>query len=147
MDLLDRTLGNDSSNMAEATRASCIASLPDAEVKQKVWEQIIDPDSPDSPIVKKAKMQGFYSAEQQDIVKPYIDRYFEVLPDLYRSSDPQDFQQFFHTMLPRIDVTSDHIVQLLSIQRVTPDNDETFSEMLRDGLDLLMGTHEIRKLA
>ena len=33
MDLLDRTLGNDSSNMAEATRASCIASLPDAEVK------------------------------------------------------------------------------------------------------------------
>lgn len=61
MDLLEITLGNDTSNMAEICRASCIASLPDIVVKRRVWDEITDPDSPDSPIVRKAKMKAFYS--------------------------------------------------------------------------------------
>jgi len=40
-----------------------MAGLPDAEVKARVWAEILDSNSTDSVYVKSAKMQGFYSAE------------------------------------------------------------------------------------
>lgn len=37
MDLLETTLGEDKSDLAENCRAACLAGLPDPEVKARVW--------------------------------------------------------------------------------------------------------------
>jgi hypothetical protein len=44
MDLLEVTLGEDKSDLSENCRASCLAGLPDAEVKARVWSEITDPN-------------------------------------------------------------------------------------------------------
>lgn len=56
MALLESTLGDDKSDLAENCRASCMAGLPDAEVKAQIWAEITNPSSKDSVYVKSAKM-------------------------------------------------------------------------------------------
>lgn len=49
-------------------RAKCLAGLPCAENKAKVWAEIVDCDSKESINVRQAKMSGFYSWDQLDII-------------------------------------------------------------------------------
>ena len=60
MEMMDMVLGDDKSDTADRCRASCMASLPDPEVKAKVWAEITDPNTSDSLYVRQAKMGGFY---------------------------------------------------------------------------------------
>ena len=63
MDLLETTLGDDKSDLAENCRAGCLAGLPDPEVKARVWQEVTDPNNTDSLYVRNAKMSGFYSMD------------------------------------------------------------------------------------
>jgi len=45
MATLDKILGGDNSDLAVNCRASCMAGLPDAENKAKIWAEITDPAS------------------------------------------------------------------------------------------------------
>jgi hypothetical protein len=47
-EILEKTLGEDKSDMAENVRATCEALIPDAENKKKAWESFIDPNSTES---------------------------------------------------------------------------------------------------
>ena len=63
MALLESTLGDDKSDLAENCRISCMSGLPDPEVKARVWAEITDSHSTDSAYVRTAKMQSFYASE------------------------------------------------------------------------------------
>ena len=71
--LLDATLGDDKIELAENCRLTCLASLPDPEVKERTWQELVDPKCKESPFVKAAKIEGFYAQSQLDIVRPYFD--------------------------------------------------------------------------
>ena len=73
MDLLEANLGEDKTDLAEQCRAACLAGLPDPEVKARVWQEVTDPSSTDSVYIRNAKMAGFYSSNQLDIIEPYFD--------------------------------------------------------------------------
>ncbi len=45
MDLLMKITGDDNSDIAINTRARCMAGLPDAAIKAKVWAEITDLNS------------------------------------------------------------------------------------------------------
>jgi len=45
MAALEKILGSDNSDIAVRCRAACMAGLPDAENKAKVWAEITDPAS------------------------------------------------------------------------------------------------------
>ncbi len=138
MDLLEVTLGDDKSDLSENCRASCLAGLPDPEVKARVWQEITDPNSKDSLYVRNAKMAGFYSGEQMDIIEPYFDQFFDILVDLHEKSTYKVFTGFFHSLLPRIVVKDAYIVRLVTLLQEVPDNDQMFAETLKDGLDILI---------
>ena len=53
--------GDDNSDRAINARARCIAGLPDAAIKAKVWAEITDLNSQESLYVRNAKISGFYS--------------------------------------------------------------------------------------
>jgi hypothetical protein len=61
MELLIKIMGDDNSDIAVNTRAKCMAGLPDAAMKAKVWAEIIDGSSKDSLYLRTAKISGFYS--------------------------------------------------------------------------------------
>ena len=147
MDLLELTLGDDKSDLAENCRATCLAGLPDPEVKARVWAEVTDPNNADSVYVRSAKMAGFYSYEQIDIIEPYFQKFFDILYEQHEKSTHKKFEGFFWSMLPRMCVTDNFIVRLVSILQDTPDTEAMFSEMLRDGVDLLVRTQQIRAFA
>lgn len=50
--MLEKVLGDDKSDLAKRTRIQCETSIPDAAVKEKAWNEIINPKSTNSDIEK-----------------------------------------------------------------------------------------------
>ena len=136
-------LGVDQSDLAKNCRAHCHASLPDPKTKALVWEQITDPGNPDSSIVKAAKMTGFASKEQIDLLEPYFDKFFDTLVLQSKMSSYKSLCSFFHAMLPRLSVKDDYIFRLYQLLYDTPDSQGPFQSTLKDGIDILFRTQRI----
>ena len=92
-------------------------------------------------------MAGFYAASQIDIVRPYFDKFFDVLVQMHSTKTHKDFEAFFYGLLPRLEVTDTMIVKLVQLYQEVPDTDQMFKEILQDGIDLLIRTKTIRALA
>jgi len=58
-------------------------------------------------------MSGFYNWKQIDLVRPYFDEFYEVLPTLYEKNTFKYFESFFYSLLPRMEIQDRHIVKLL----------------------------------
>ena len=144
---MEMILADDKSDIADRCRAACMASLPDPEIKAKVWAEITDPNNSDSVYVRTSKMSGFYGHDQHDIVKGYFDKFYEILPQMHKDCTHKKFESFFHTMLPRSgEIRDDHIVKLMCLKQETPDNEKQFMNTLQDGIELLIRSKEIRAL-
>jgi hypothetical protein len=50
-------------------------------------------------------------------------------------------------MLPRMEIKDEHIVKLMELKVETSDNEATFSNMLQDGIELLIRSKTIRDFA
>ena len=100
MELLKKITADDNSDIAINTRAKCMAGLPDAAIKAKIWAEITDLNSKDSLYVKNAKIAGFYSWDQLDIISPYFDKYYEILPVLNQGTTYKYMSSFFYSLLP-----------------------------------------------
>lgn len=61
MKLLEEILGDEKSDLAINTRLTCLAGLPDANVKEDTWKAITDVNSQESLKERSAKMAGFKS--------------------------------------------------------------------------------------
>ena len=103
-ELLNQTLGDDRSDLSENCRATCESSLPDPEIKARVWAEVTDPSNTDSLYKRRAKIEGFYAFSQFDIVEPYFDKFFDVLPMVYEKMTHKNFEGFFYGFLPRMEV-------------------------------------------
>ena len=115
-----------------------MASLPDPDVKAKIWAEITDPNNTESLYMKRAKLAGFYSYEQLDIVEPYFDKFYELIPFMQEKTNPKTFEAFFYGLLPRMKITDSHIVKLVALKQDTPDNQKQFMNILQDGIELLI---------
>lgn len=83
LEIIEKTLGDDKSDLASAARETCLAGFPDAEIKARVWAEISDPHSTESVYTRQAKMNGFYSWKQQELTAPYIAKFYEDFPKIY----------------------------------------------------------------
>ena len=137
MDLLEMTLSDDKSDIAENYRASCLAALPDPEFKAKIWQEISDIDSEDSLCMLQAKMNAFYRNDEE-LTALYEEKFFDLLYEYHERSTFKKFRAFFYTMLPMSDIKDSQIVHLVTILNETPDTEQMFSETVRDGIDMLI---------
>lgn len=124
-----------------------MALIPTAESKAKIWEEVTDVNSTESIYKRAAKMGGFYSYKQLDIVRPYFDKFFDVLPQVYEKQAFKYVENFFHSLLPRMDIKDEHIVRLLTLKLQTPDNNTNFANIINEGLELTMRSKSVREFA
>ena len=82
-----------------------------------------------------------------DITEPYFEKFFDELVRQNKTTSHKKFDAFFSYMLPDMRVSDHHIVRLVSILQDTADNEKMFTETLRDGIDLLVRTQQIRAYA
>lgn len=102
--VIDKTIGEDKSDIAVNTRETCLVGFPDPEAKAAAWKAITDPNSEESVNVRYAKMGGFFSWKQKDLATPYIQKFYEEFPNVFKTLPFRYVQNFFYAMLPRMDV-------------------------------------------
>jgi aminopeptidase N len=142
--MLELIIGEDKSDLAENLRATCFSALPSAECKAQVWAEITNPNSTESLYMRRAKMGGFYSWDQMDLIEPYFDKFFEVLPEIAQKTTWKYLDTFFHMMLPTMQVKESHIVKLVALKNETPDSQLQFACLLQDGIEVLLRCKQIR---
>jgi len=92
---------SDSSDKGARVQKICSYSLPDAELKAKLWAEIIDPESKDSLMELNLKMQGFWRREMQlDLIQPYFHKYYEVVHEVVEKRDREVAEAFISTFSP-----------------------------------------------
>jgi len=67
-ELLKMVLKDDKTNIAQATRLACMASTPNPEMKETVWNEMTNPDSKLSFSMKQPQLEAFYGYDQFDLV-------------------------------------------------------------------------------
>jgi len=145
--LLHDVIGDDKSDLAKNTRLTCAASIADAESKEKVWNGLLDPKSALSSKERQAQMAGFYSWDQLDLCRPYFNKFYEILLQLESEHGYKYMEAFFYQMLPRMEIEDSHLVQLMVIKSQVPDTNSMFSNVLQDGIELLLRSKNIREKA
>ncbi|MHB2023462.1 MAG: aminopeptidase N [Mycobacteriales bacterium] len=81
---IDAELDRDRTAAGERHAYAARAARPDAAAKQEAWRlATADPAVPNA--VQEAVISGFAPFEQQDLLRPYRDRYFEVVDEIWRT--------------------------------------------------------------
>lgn len=92
-------------------------------------------------------MSGFYSSDQLDLLSPYFDKNFDMLPILNEKTSYHYLQQFFNSLLPTTVIKDSYIVKLVALKNETPDSAKNFNKTLQDGIEILVRTKLIREFA
>jgi len=79
LDLLDRELAADRDAKTEIAHAWCHARLPEAEAKEWAWQRFTG-EATGTNYEIEAIGTGFWQTGRDDLVAPYVDRYFDELP-------------------------------------------------------------------
>jgi len=135
---MEQVIGDDKSDLAFNTKLACMALLPDEEGKAATWAALIDPNSTDSLKESTAKMSGFLSRNQIDILRPYFSEFYRVLPTIQKTKSLKFLENFMSYMLPTYEIEDSDIVKLVELKNDTPDNEATFANKLQDSIELLI---------
>ncbi|MBA2372948.1 MAG: aminopeptidase N [Chloroflexi bacterium] len=76
-------LARDSTSAGEEHAAFARASRPEAPAKAAAWSALLDADTLSNHLVA-ATARGFWQPEQLDLGRPYVERYFETMPRMWR---------------------------------------------------------------
>ncbi|HEY2306427.1 MAG TPA: aminopeptidase N, partial [Streptosporangiaceae bacterium] len=79
---IEAELGLDATDAGARHAAACRASVPDPAAKEAAWAQIVSGTLPNATF--RAMLAGFMDDDQPELLAPYVDRYFEVVPDVWR---------------------------------------------------------------
>ncbi|XVV14149.1 aminopeptidase N [Actinoplanes sp. CA-131856] len=80
---IDAEFERDRSATGEQWAARSRAARPDAEAKAAAWESIIGDTKLSNRLVEMTA-SGFWQAEQLDLIRPYVARYFADMPEMMR---------------------------------------------------------------
>ena len=78
--LKDKALAGDSSDNAANVKKVLAYSLPNASLKERLWDEIMDGNSNESLLELRLKIQGFWQRQMQpDLIAPYFEKYYASL--------------------------------------------------------------------
>ena len=78
-------------------------------------------------------MGGFSSWEQEELLKPYVGKYFEVLLDVFAKRSRTYAEEFFHMMKPR-EVSEEVSKQYEELQGKVKEEEKTLKKLVLEEL-------------
>ena len=123
-ELVADELGRDPTSTGEESAAAARTAMPGADAKASAWEAIVTPDALSAGILR-AVVENFWHAEQLDACAPYVDRYLEVLPEIWRSRGADTAWAITISMFPTLLVSPD------TVERVSRALDADLEDALR----------------
>ncbi|MCK9485728.1 MAG: aminopeptidase N [Dehalococcoidia bacterium] len=97
---VERERERDKSDRGQRAVIRCQVSRPDPDVKQEAWEKFTGNEGYGSLHLTAAAMGGFHWWRQADLLEPYVERYFERLPEVFEHRDNEFAQRFFNNLWP-----------------------------------------------
>jgi aminopeptidase N len=85
-------LATDPTDAGERHAQTCLAAIPTAEAKQQAWAAITGGALPNATF--RAALRGFNDLDQDELLAPYAERFFDALPAMW-SDGASDMAQFF----------------------------------------------------
>src|SRR5439155_7561773 len=79
--------------------ASALAARPSAEAKGEAWERLTQ-EATLTTAMQGALMGGFQQSDQEDLVRPYVDRYFEAMAAIWKDRSLEFALAFARGMYP-----------------------------------------------
>jgi aminopeptidase N len=79
---IDDELARDDTDLGRRQAATARAAQPTAAAKERAWQQLLE-DTSLSHTVSRQLWAGFSQLDQQAVLAPYVDRYFEALEGVW----------------------------------------------------------------
>ncbi len=100
-------LARDATDAGARHAAACRAAFPDPAAKQEAWNQITGGTLPNATF--RATLNGFADPDAEELLEPYVSRYFDVVADIWRDWGSDMAQHFVEYAYPRWKVTPEAI--------------------------------------
>ena len=104
---VDAELARDATDAGARHAAACRAAFPDPAAKQEAWNQITGGTLPNATF--RATLDGFTDPDAEELLEPYVSRYFDVVADIWRDWGSDMAQHFVEYAYPRWKVTPEAI--------------------------------------
>lgn len=99
--LRDKALAEDNSDAAANVRKVLDWSLPDAALKERLWDEILDESTSSTLMDTRMKIQGFWQRHlQPDLMAPYFEKYYATLKRVIDTRDREFAESFMQGLSP-----------------------------------------------
>jgi len=98
---IDEELTRDNTAGGQRQAAAARAGVPTAEAKERAWHAAIDNDDLPNAILDNT-VGGFAQVDQRELLVPYIDKYFAVLPEIWKTRTNETAQTITRGFFPSL---------------------------------------------
>ncbi len=99
-------LDRDRTASGERQAATATTLIRTPEAKEAAWQRLTGPD-PLPNWLQRALLIGFFHPSQLTLTRPYVDRFFEVIDQVWASRDSEPAQEFVELAYPAQHVSED----------------------------------------
>src|SRR5260221_3341316 len=103
-DLIASELKRDPTEEGRRSAATARASRPAPDAKEEAWSAVKNGDEV-SLSMKRAFASGFHRADQEELLEPFVQRYFDELLDVWETHSIDEGLMFVRSMYPATIVT------------------------------------------
>jgi aminopeptidase N len=129
---IDAELAADVTDEGERRAAYCRAAIPTAEDKRATWEEIIGGKLPNATF--RAVVDGFFCGDQDDLLKPYGPKYFEVVSEIWRDWKT-DMAQYFVVNAYPVNAVTEATIQLTDDYLARTDPPPSLRRLMNENRD------------
>ena len=115
-------------------------------MKAEAWERI-NGDGYGSLYLTNAAMSGFNWVHQRDLLNPYVGKFFEALPGIFRSRDREFASDYLRTLFPGHRIDQATLEQSENAERAFGEELPVLGRMLRESNDDLARAIRCRAFA
>ncbi|MGK5681313.1 aminopeptidase N [Actinoplanes sp. URMC 104] len=130
---IEAELASDRTASGEREAAVARALIPTAENKARVWAELTgEKDVPNW--LNRSLLSGFQSAKQVELTAPYVEKYFDVVADVWARSDSEPAQEFAQLGYPLYQI-SEQTVALTDAWLAREGNPASLRRLVAEGRD------------
>ena len=127
-------LERDSSDRGQRAAETVRASRADAEVKSAAWSRFQE-DREASLHILSAAMHGFWWRPQDDLLSPYVGRFFDEVREVFAERDKEYATRWFGALYPGHLPTEEVVERSDALLSELGPDDQVLARSLRESLD------------
>ncbi|OHV34358.1 MULTISPECIES: aminopeptidase N [Pseudofrankia] len=108
---IDAELARDATAAGEKRAATARSARPTAEAKAAAWAAVMESDTLSNHLLV-ATLGGFWISSQRELTKPYVDRYFAEIAEIWKTRSFDTAQTITQVLFP------DGVIEQATVDRV-----------------------------